>query len=136
MLAQALAVRQVDGWKDVLTTQLERIENADRRGRFQFVMPALSADPREREQWFLSLSDVNNRRREPGVLDGLGYLHHPLRAESSKRYIKPSLDMLWDIQKTGDIFFPNNWLDATLGGDNTKDVADTVRAFLNDLPAS
>jgi aminopeptidase N len=135
-LAQELAVRQVDGWKDVLTAQLGRIENADRKGRFQFVMPALSADPREREQWFLSLSEVNNRRREPWVLDGLSYLHHPLRAESSKKYIKQSLDMLWDIQKTGDIFFPKRWLDATLGGDNTRDVADTVRAFLKDLPAT
>lgn len=135
-LAQDLAVRQVDGWKNVLATQLGRIENADRKGRFEFVMPALSADPREREQWFLSLSDVNNRRREPWVLDGLEYLHHPLRAEPSKRFIRPSLDMLWDIQKTGDIFFPTNWLDATLSGDNTRDVADTVRAFLKDLPAA
>ncbi len=135
-LAQELAVRQVDGWKDVLDTQLRRIENADRKGQFQFVMPALSADPRDREQWFLSLSDVNNRRREPWVLEGLEYLHHPLRAESSKRFVRLSLDMLWDIQKTGDIFFPRNWLVATLSGDNTRDVADVVRAFLRDLPAN
>jgi len=67
---------------------------------------------------------------------GLFSLHHPLRAESSKRYIKPSLDMLWDIQKTGDLFFPVNWLDATLSGDNTRDAADIVRAFLRDLPAN
>ncbi len=135
-LALELAVRQVDGWKDVLSTQLGRIENPDRKGRFQFVMPALSADPAEREKWFLSLADVGNRRREPWVLEGLSYLHHPLRAESSKKYIKPSLDLLWDIQKTGDIFFPKRWLDATLGGDNSKDVADTVRAFLKNLPAN
>jgi hypothetical protein len=28
----------------------------------------------------------------------------------------PSLEMLWEIQKTGDIFFPKRWLDVTLGG--------------------
>jgi aminopeptidase N len=134
-LALELAVRQVDGWSEILKTQLSRIENPDRRGRFQFVMPSLSADPAEREKWFLSLKDVGNRRREPWVLEGLSYLHHPLRAEASKKYVRPSLDMLWEIQKTGDIFFPKRWLDSTLGGHQTKDVADTVRAFLKSLPA-
>ncbi len=135
-LALELAVRQVDGWSDILKTQLSRIENPDRKGRFQFVMPALSADPAEREKWFLSLRDVNNRRREPWVLEGLSYLHHPLRAEASKKYVQPSLELLWEIQKTGDIFFPKRWLDSTLGGHQTKEVADTVRAFLKNLPAN
>ncbi|HEX8027591.1 MAG TPA: ERAP1-like C-terminal domain-containing protein, partial [Vicinamibacterales bacterium] len=135
-LALELAVREVDGWKDILTAQLARIENPDRRGRFQFVMPALSADPAERARWFQTLKDVSNRRREPWVLEGLSYLHHPLRADASKGYVKPSLDMLWEIQKTGDIFFPKRWLDVTIGGYQTKDVADTVRAFLKNLPAN
>jgi aminopeptidase N len=135
-LALELAVRQVDGWSEILTTQLSRIENPDRKGRFQFVMPALSADPAVREKWFASLRDVNNRRREPWVLEGLSYLHHPLRADASKKYVQPSLELLWEIQKTGDIFFPKRWLDSTLGGHQTRDVADTVRAFLKNLPAN
>jgi aminopeptidase N len=135
-LSLELAVRQIDGWSDVLKTQLTRIENPDRKGRFEFIMPALSSDAAERERWFLSLRDVNNRRREPWVLDGLNYLHHPLRAEASKKYVQPSLDMLWEIQKTGDIFFPKRWLDATLGGYQAKDTADVVRAFLKNLPAN
>jgi len=79
---------------------------------------------------------VNNRRREPWVLEGLGYLHHPLRAEASKKYVQPSLELLWEIQKTGDIFFPKRWLDATFSGHTTREVADTVRAFLKNLPAN
>ena len=135
-LALELAVRQVPDWQQVLQTQLTRIENPDRRGRFEFVMPALSADPAVREKWFLSLKDVSNRRREPWVLEGLSYLHHPLRAASSRQFVAPSLDMLWDIQKTGDIFFPKRWLDATLGGYQSTTVANTVRAFLKNLPAN
>jgi aminopeptidase N len=133
-LALELAVRQVDGWDRILGDQLARIENPDRKARFQFVMPALSADASVRETWFLALGDVNNRRREPWVLEGLNYLHHPLRAEGSKKYVQRSLDLLWEIQKTGDIFFPKRWLDATLGGHSSKEVADTVRAFLKSLP--
>jgi len=120
----------VEGWTDVLATQLARIKTPDRKQRSEFVMPALSAGPVERERWFLFLSDVNNRWREYWGLEGLGYLHHPLRAETSKKFISPSLDMLWDIQKTGDISFPTNWLDASLSGHQTRAVADTVHAFL------
>ena len=43
--------------------------------------------------------------------------------------------MLWEIQKTGDIFFPKRWLDATLGGHRRKEVADTVRGFLEEPAA-
>lgn len=135
-LALELAVREVDGWREILTTQLARIENPDRKGRFEFVMPALSADAAERDRWFGSLRDVSNRRREPWVLEGLSYLHHPLRAEASAKYVKPSLDLLWEIQKTGDIFFPTRWMNATLSGHTAPAVAATVREFLARLPAN
>ena len=133
-LALELAVREVEGWRDILSTQQQRIENPDRKARFAFVMPALSADPAERERWFASLADVNNRRREPWVLEGLNYLHHPLRASASAKYVTPSLELLWEIQKTGDIFFPKRWMDTTLGGYQTPSVAISVRDFLRTLP--
>src|SRR5688500_20847 len=133
-LALELAVRQIEGWNTVLDTQLARIENPDRKARFEFVMPALSADAAVRERWFASLRDVNNRRREPWVLEGLNYLHHPLRAEAAQKHVQPSLELVWEIQETGDIFFPKRWLDATLGGHSRKEVADTVRAFLKSRP--
>lgn len=133
-LALDLAVRRPERAQSILSAQLSRIENPDRRARFQFVMPALSPDPAERDRWFALLSDVANRRREPWVLEGLNYLHHPLRAAASRKYVHSSLEMLVDLQKTGDIFFPKRFLDATLGGHQSKDVADTVRAFLKGRP--
>jgi len=76
------------------------------------------------------LKDPENREHEPWVLAALGYLHHPLRAETSIKYIRPSLEMLEEIQQTGDIFFPKRWLDNTLGGYNTLEASDLVRNFL------
>ena len=134
-LALELAVRDVPRATGILTTQLGRMENPDRKARFAFVMPALSSDAAERERWFLALKDVANRRREPWVLEGLDYLHHPLRAAQSAKYVRPSLDLLWDIQKTGDIFFPKRWMDTTLGGYGNADTAGDVRRFLASLPA-
>jgi aminopeptidase N len=134
-LALELAVRDVPRAAEILTTQHARMENPDRKARFAFVMPALSGDPAVRERWFLSLKDVANRRREPWVLEGLGYLHHPLRAAQSAKFVRPALDLVWEIQKTGDIFFPNNWTGTVLGGYSSADTAGDVRRFLASLPA-
>lgn len=134
-LALELAVREAPGWSGILDQQLARIDNPDRKARFAFVMPALSADPAVRARWFASLRDVANRRREPWVLDGLDYLHHPLRAEASASFVAPSLALLAEIQKTGDIFFPKRWMDATLSGHRSEGVAGTVRRFVGTLPA-
>jgi aminopeptidase N len=95
----------------------------------------LSSDAAERGEFFASLGDVSNRRHEPWVLDGLRALHHPLRAAASEQYIAPSLLMLQEIQRTGDIFFPKRWMDATLGGHSSPAAAQTVRTFVTNLPA-
>ncbi|NIR43614.1 MAG: hypothetical protein GWN99_19460 [Gemmatimonadetes bacterium] len=129
-LARELAVREIDGWDAVLDAQQARIENPDREAEFRFVRPALSADPAVRDSFFASLSAPENRDHEPWVLDAVSYLHHPLRARHSRAYIRPSLELLEEIQATGDIFFPKRWLDATLSGHNTAKAAEIVRDFL------
>ena len=134
-LAQELAVRGVDGWASMLDVQEARITNPDRKQRFAFVRPALDADPAVRDRFFAGLSDVANRRREPWVLEALGYLHHPVRAERAERYVQPSLELLEEIRRTGDIFFPRRWLDATLSGHRSRAVAETVHGFLAARPA-
>jgi aminopeptidase N len=133
-LAEDLAVRDVAGASSILDQQYERTKNPDRKAQFAFVRPALSSDVRERDAWFASLADVANRRHEPWVLEGLRYLHHPLRAAAAEKYIGPSLLFLREIQRTGDIFFPKRWMDATLSGHQTPAAAATVRAFVDRLP--
>ena len=87
-----------------------------------------------RDAFFQSLADVKNRRREPWVVEGVSYLNHPLRGAQTEKYVQPSLELLPEIQRTGDIFFPKNWMDATLSGHNSVQPADTVRAFLAARP--
>jgi aminopeptidase N len=133
-LAQELAVRAVPNWASILDAQHERIQNPDRKARFAFVRPALSADPAARDRFFESLKEVANRRREPWVLEAVGYLHHPLRAASAQKYIPPSLTLLREIQRTGDIFFPKRWMDATLSGHGSAAASRMVAEFLASLP--
>jgi len=129
-IAMELAVREVPRWKEILNTQLARTQNPDRRDRLAFVMPALSADPAERERAFQRFRTLENRRREVWVQDSLQYLNHPLRAAHGQRFVQPALELLREIQRTGDIFFPTRWMERTLWGHRSPEVAATVRAFL------
>jgi aminopeptidase N len=129
-LAMELAVRDVPGSAAILDTQLARTSNPDRRDRLAFVAPALSADPATREAAFARFGDVANRAREPWVVEALRYLNHPLRARHALRFVRPGLELLRDIQQTGDIFFPTRWADALLSGHRTPEAAADVRAFL------
>jgi aminopeptidase N len=129
-LALELAVREVPRWNEILQLQASRTQNPDRKARFEFVAPALSADAAVRERAFARLAFVENRRREPWVLESLQYLNHPLRQEHARRFVRPALGLLRDVQRTGDIFFPARWMDATLGGHTSPAVAAIVQDFL------
>jgi aminopeptidase N len=112
-MAGDLAVKEHRNAEEILSTQLERIEDEDRKRRFEYILPALSDSPETRADFFESLKEAENRHTESWVLGALGYLHHPLRVDESERYILPSLELLQEIQVTSDIFFPSRWLDAS-----------------------
>ena len=133
-LALALAVRDYPAQKPVLTEQLARIQNPDRRQRLQFLMPALAPDAATRDQFFASLQAEKGRKKEAWVTTALTYLHHPLRQATSEKYLPASLALLEEIQQTGDIFFPSSWLQATLGAYQSPSAARTVRDFLQAHP--
>lgn len=135
-LALALAVRDYPAPQPILPEQLARIKNVDRRQRLEFMIPALAPDVAVRDQFFASLKDEKNREKEAWVTAALGYLHHPLRQATSEKYLPASLDLLQEIQLTGDIFFPAGWLQGTLGNYQSATAARTVQAFLAAHPAS
>jgi aminopeptidase N len=134
-LALGLAVHDVPAAAAIVQEQRTRFVDPERRARFEFVMPAVSPEQQVRDNFFWGLSEVNNRRREPWVIEGLTFLHHPLRAAVSLKYLEPALELLVDIRDTGDIFFPKNWTDATLSGHNSAAAAAVVRRFLASRPA-
>jgi aminopeptidase N len=128
-LAKELALRGVPDIDRLLQLQLVRLTNPDRRARFAFVMPALSGESVERDSVFASFANVENRRREAWVLEAQAALMHPLRDDREKR-ITRSLELAEEIQRTGDIFFPQRWLSATLSSQQSPVAAGMVRDFL------
>ncbi|MTI87289.1 MAG: peptidase M1 [Balneolaceae bacterium] len=133
-MAGDLAIKNPSIAGDILNNQKERIENPDRLRRFEFIIPALSPNQQIRDVFFASLKKEENRQIESWVLGAIGYLHHPLRVQQSEKYILPSLELLQEIQVTGDIFFPKRWLDTTLGNYASDTAVQTVRDFLAKRP--
>lgn len=133
-LAYELALKGKGDGKAILAEQLNATKNPDRKARMQFVIPALSTNEAERDAFFESLRKEENREKEAWVLDALTYLHHPLRANSALKYLRPSLDLLQEIQLTGDIFFPTRWLHNTFAGHSSPEAAKIAKTFLEEHP--
>ncbi|MBR5107390.1 MAG: ERAP1-like C-terminal domain-containing protein [Bacteroidales bacterium] len=133
-LALELAVRLPDRAQDILDTQRGRIGHADRLREFDFVRPSVSPDRAVRDSVFQALLQPENRRHEPWVQTTLRFLNHPLRQEEALGYIRPALDALQDVQRTGDIFFPKQWVAATLRGHNSPEADSIVEQFLKERP--
>ncbi|WP_433779828.1 M1 family metallopeptidase [Flavobacterium anhuiense] len=108
--------------------------NPDKQKRFEFLLPSLSKDELVRNAFMESLKDDSNREKESWVSVGLANIHHPLRQESAQKYIRFSLDLVDEIQRTGDIFFPKDWLDNTIGKYSSKFAFDEVQLFLKENP--
>jgi aminopeptidase N len=133
-LACNLAIKMPEKADELIKTQTERIKNPDRKKKMNFVAPALSADPQVRTAFFESLKNEENRQIERWALEGLRYLNHPLREQEALAYLPQALDLLKEIQVTGDIFFPYNWLSVNYSGHQSKEAGNITRKFLHNRP--
>lgn len=133
-LCYQLAARMPDKATEILQTQRERITHPDRLAQFDFISQAVRPDKARRMLCFRSLLKAENRRIEPWAAQALSYLNHPVYGEETLQYLRPALDILEEIQITGDIFFPSNWLAALLRSHTDKRAGEIVGEYLQDNP--
>ena len=131
-LAYELAIRNPNRQKEIIATQYARIKNPDRQRQFAFIARATTPDTLEQKELFRSLLKAENRRTEPWALKTLGYLCHPLREDMAVEYIREALDSLQYIQRTSDIFFPQNWTRTLLRERHSIEALHAVEGFLKD----
>ena len=133
-LAASLALLLPQQAGEIIDSQLMKTLNPDRKKRLKYLQPFLSADIRVRDTAFESLFETENRGVEPWVVDAVRYLNHPLRVKESTHYITPSLELLEEIQKTGDIFFPRQFITSVISGHQSPTAAYYVKKFLLEHP--
>lgn len=133
-LSYELAVRYSERYEEILNTQLARISNPDRCEQFRFIMRATHPDVVVRDALFESLMEPENRRPEPWTATVVGYLNHHLRQEDAVKYIRPALEELMEVQRTGDIFFPRNWVGSLLEGHSSQEAYNEIFRFFEAHP--
>lgn len=131
-LSFEIKIRDQKNLYAITSKQLRTLKDQEKINRYKFIEPALSSDPKTRDEFFNFLKLEKNREKEPWVIDALYYLHHPLYSDHSQKYLYGSLAILEELKQTGDIFFPKRWLDATLGYYNSTKSIITVSNFLNE----
>ena len=129
-LAYQLMLRFPQEADAIRAEQRRRISHPDRLETFDFVARAAAPQQSDRETFFRSLLQVENRRPESRVLAALDLLCHPLRDDEAVFYIRPALEILPEIQRTGDIFFPASWCKRILGPQTAPEAKEEVEAFL------
>ena len=133
-MAYELALHYPEKYESIRDTQRERITNPDRLRQFDFIVQAVTPDTLQMDAFFQSLLKAENRRIEPWAASALAYLNHPLRQSYSVKYIRPGLEVLQEVQRTGDIFFPKNWVSALLGNYKSKEAYQELQAFFEAHP--
>jgi aminopeptidase N len=133
-LAYELSLRLPERYEEIVATQRGRITDPDRLRRFDYIVRAVNPNKAERDALFEALLEPENRRIEPWAASALAYLNHPLRAEEATHYLRRGLDELSEVQRTGDIFFPRNWVGALLSGHRSKEAYDILQRFLDENP--
>ena len=124
-LALELAVRERAG----LAADPRRAVGADSRTRTARRSSSSSGrrcrpTPPTRDAFFASLRG----REEPpprgvGAPGGSATCIIRCAPPSAEKHLGPSLELLREIQRTGDIFFPKRWMDATLSGHQSASAA-------------
>jgi aminopeptidase N len=131
-LSYELSLRYPERYDAIRTTQRSRISDPDRLRRFDYIIRAVHPSKSERDALFCSLLEPQNRRIEPWAASALSYLNHPLRGSEAVEYIRPGLEELLEVQRTGDIFFPRNWVGALLSGHRSPEAHDVLQHFLEE----
>ena len=128
-LSYQLALLMPEKADEIVATQQSRITNPDRRRQYAFISPSVSPRKEVRDSVFASLLVAENRRVEPWASAALANLNSPLRQQEAVAYIRPALEAMQEIQRTGDIFFPRNWASALLGGHTSAEARKEVDDF-------
>lgn len=133
-MAYALALHFPQRYEEILSTQRSRLTHPDRLREFDFVSQALTPDTLAMDSVFAALLKPENRRVEPWAEKALAYLNHPLRESYAVKYIRPALEALEEVQRTGDIFFPKKWANALLKNHHSDEARHEVEAFFDAYP--
>ena len=133
-LLTQLCIKDHPKAKELQSFVLNQLKSKHNKEKLEFLLPSLSANAADRDAFFITLAKVENRSKEGWVQNALANLHHPLRTNHSIHYLPNTLELLEEIQLTGDIFFPIGWLGNSFSGHASKEAYELADNFLKNNP--
>jgi aminopeptidase N len=133
-LTYQLAVRLPEQADSLVAEQRGRLTNVNLQKEFAFIAPAVSPRQAERDSVFAALLTAEGRSVEPWAESALSLLNHRYRRAESEKYLRPGLEALEEVKRTGDIFFPKRWVASLVWGHPAETVRETVEEFLASRP--
>ncbi len=130
-LVYRLAVFYPERALELLAQHRLLLDHPDELAEFDFLARAVHPLSEMRSAFFEDLKQPSNRIIEPWVAEALQLLAHPDRQLEALNYLREGLEMLPEIQRTGDIFFPKNWAGALLSGHTTVEAKQIVLDYLH-----
>lgn len=127
-----LAIMFPDRSGEIVKSQRERLDSPDLVREYDFVSRGCSPSFESLQALFEELLEPENRAVEPWASQLLALLNDPAREPENNVFILPGLNELEEIQRTGDIFFPGNWLAALLKGHHSPQAAEIVTRFIEE----
>ncbi|MCT4646783.1 MAG: M1 family aminopeptidase [Carboxylicivirga sp.] len=133
-LLTQLCIKDHPKAKELQSFVMNQLKSKHNKEKLEFLLPSLSANAADRDAFFITLAKVENRSKEGWVQNALANLHHPLRTNHSIHYLPNTLELLEEIQLTGDIFFPIGWLGNSFSGHASKEAYELADNFLKNNP--
>ncbi|PIB26913.1 M1 family metallopeptidase [Maribacter sp. 4G9] len=133
-MALHLALYEHPKSAEILEQAKNALDNPDKLERFNFLLPSVSQDASVKSSFMESLKYEKNRSKEAWTASALNNINHPLHQEFALKHIRASLDLLDEIQKTGDIFFPKRWLSNSIGNHTSPEAYQIMQDYLKENP--
>jgi aminopeptidase N len=133
-MALHLALYEHPKSAEILEQAKNALDNPDKLERFNFLLPSVSQDALVKSDFMESLTLEKNRSKEAWTVSALNNINHPLHQEFALKHLRASLDLLDEIQKTGDIFFPKRWLSSTIGNHTSNEAYEIMQEYLSENP--
>jgi aminopeptidase N len=133
-IVSQLSIKKYSKANELQSFVMNALKSKHNKEKLEYLLPSLNDNAANRDEFFLSLSKVDNRSKEAWAQSALANLHHPLRTQQSIHYLPTTLQLLEEIQKTGDIFFPIGWLSSSFKGHSTEEAYNIAQNFLSSHP--
>lgn len=133
-MAYYLAIMRPTQWRQIISTQRQRLKDKDLQREFDFVSQACNPSQVEQLRQFEAMLVPEGRPAEPWVVQKLALLCCDFRQPQNLLYLKPGLEVLEKLQRTDGIFMPAHWLHALLSSRTEAEARREVDRFLREHP--